>query len=89
MNSNRPSPAGADPAAAEPAAIVDALDSKAHKLRTPCGDGTDCAAGFIFVKSGSGDQCVKLCKTNEFNSCTDGRVCREVDVTGSGWGGCE
>ena len=40
MNSNRPSPAGADPAAAEPAAIVDALDSKAHKLRTPCGDGT-------------------------------------------------
>jgi hypothetical protein len=56
---------------------------------TPCGDGTDCAGGFICVKSGQGDQCVKLCKTDEFNSCTDGRVCREVDVTGSGWGGCE
>jgi hypothetical protein len=55
----------------------------------PCGDGTDCAGGFICVKSGQGDQCVKLCKTDEFNSCTDGRVCREVDVTGSGWGGCE
>ena len=40
MNGNRPSPAGADPAAAEPAAIVAALDSRAHKLRTPCGDGT-------------------------------------------------
>jgi hypothetical protein len=56
---------------------------------TPCGDGTDCAAGFICVKSGEGDQCVKLCRTDEFNSCTDGRVCREVDVTGSGLGGCE
>jgi hypothetical protein len=56
---------------------------------SPCGDGTDCAAGFICVKSGEGDQCVKLCRTDQFNSCTDGRVCREVDVTGSEWGGCE
>jgi 2-hydroxy-6-oxonona-2,4-dienedioate hydrolase len=40
VNSNRPSRPGADLSAAEPAAIVDALDSKAHKLRTPCGDGT-------------------------------------------------
>lgn len=56
---------------------------------SPCGDVTDCAAGFICVKSGEGDQCVKLCHTNEFGACADGRVCREVDVTGSGWGGCE
>ena len=56
---------------------------------TPCSDGTECAAGFICVKSGQGDQCVKICRTDEFNSCTDGRVCREVDVTGSGLGGCE
>jgi hypothetical protein len=56
---------------------------------SPCGDGTDCAAGFICVKSGEGDQCVKLCRTDQFNSCADGRVCREVDVTGSGLGGCE
>jgi hypothetical protein len=55
----------------------------------PCGDATDCVAGFICVKSGEGDQCVKLCKPTDIGSCTDGRVCREVDVTGSGWGGCE
>jgi hypothetical protein len=56
---------------------------------TPCNDGTDCAAGFLCVKAGSGDQCVKLCRTNQFDACADGRVCRELDVTGSGWGGCE
>jgi hypothetical protein len=56
---------------------------------SPCNDGTECAAGFICVKAGSGDQCVKLCRTNQFDACADGRVCREIDVTGSGWGGCE
>jgi hypothetical protein len=56
---------------------------------TPCGDTSECAAGFICVKSAAGDQCVKLCRTNQFGSCPDGRICREVDVTGSGWGGCE
>ena len=55
----------------------------------PCGDGTDCIAGFICVKSGQGDECVKLCRTTDVSACIDGRVCREVDVTGSGWGGCE
>jgi hypothetical protein len=55
----------------------------------PCSDGTDCAGGFICVKSGQGDQCVKLCRTTEFGGCDDGRVCREVDVSGSGLGGCE
>jgi hypothetical protein len=56
---------------------------------SPCGDATECAASFICVKSGQGDMCVKICRTDMFNSCTDGRVCREVDVTGSGLGGCE
>jgi hypothetical protein len=55
----------------------------------PCGDGTDCAGGYICVKSGQGDQCVKLCRTTEFGGCEEGRVCREVDVSGSGLGGCE
>jgi hypothetical protein len=41
------------------------------------------------VKTGAGDMCVKLCKLGQLGSCSDGRVCREVDVTGSGWGGCE
>jgi hypothetical protein len=41
------------------------------------------------VKSGQGDECVKLCRIDQFNSCSDGRVCRELDVAGSGWGGCE
>jgi hypothetical protein len=56
---------------------------------TPCENGSECAGGFICVKSGAGDQCVKLCRTNQYDSCGDGRICREVDVTGSGWGGCE
>jgi hypothetical protein len=55
----------------------------------PCGDGTDCAAGFVCVKSGQGDECVKLCRIDQFSSCSDGRVCRELDVAGSGLGGCE
>ncbi len=55
----------------------------------PCGDATDCFGGFICVIAGTGDQCVKLCKVDDFNACPDGRICREVDVPGSGWGGCE
>jgi len=56
---------------------------------TPCSDGSECRGGFLCVKTGAGDMCVKLCRLNEFGSCIDGRVCREVDVSGSGWGGCE
>lgn len=55
----------------------------------PCGDGSDCAAGFVCVITGAGNQCVKLCRTSDFGACTDGRVCRPIDITGSGWGGCE
>jgi hypothetical protein len=55
----------------------------------PCNDGTDCAGGFLCVKTGIGDMCVKLCKLDQFGSCMNGRICREVDVTGSEWGGCE
>ena len=56
---------------------------------SPCDDGGDCAGGFICVKSNTGDQCVKLCRVTQFDSCGEGRICREVDVTGSGYGGCE
>jgi hypothetical protein len=56
---------------------------------SPCSDGSECKGGFLCVKTGAGDMCVKLCKLNQFGSCIDGRICREVDVTGSGWGGCE
>jgi hypothetical protein len=56
---------------------------------SPCSDGTQCAGGFICVKTGSGDQCAKLCRTDQFGQCDDGRVCRLVDVTGSGIGACD
>jgi hypothetical protein len=56
---------------------------------SPCSDGSECRGGYLCVKTGAGDMCVKLCKLSQLGSCTDGRVCREVDVTGSGWGGCE
>ncbi|HKQ71558.1 MAG TPA: hypothetical protein VJT73_19570 [Polyangiaceae bacterium] len=56
---------------------------------TPCGTTTDCKGGFLCVKTSSGDQCVRLCQLDKFGACGDGRICREIDVTGSGWGGCE
>jgi hypothetical protein len=56
---------------------------------TPCSDGSECKGGYLCVKTGAGDMCVKLCKLGQLGSCTNGRICREVDVTGSGWGGCE
>jgi hypothetical protein len=55
----------------------------------PCAGSSECAAGFVCVITGAGDQCVKLCRPSEIGSCTDGRICRELDLTGSGWGGCE
>jgi hypothetical protein len=56
---------------------------------TPCSDGSECAGGFICVKTGSGDQCAKLCRTDQFGQCDTGRVCRIVDVSGSGFGACD
>jgi hypothetical protein len=56
---------------------------------SPCSNVTDCVAGFMCVKTGAGDQCVKICRLNQYGSCSDGRICREVDVTGSEWGGCD
>ncbi|HEY3592279.1 MAG TPA: hypothetical protein VGL13_00335 [Polyangiaceae bacterium] len=56
---------------------------------TPCSDGSQCSGGFICVKTSSGDECAKLCRIDQPQSCASGRVCRLVDVTGSGIGACD
>jgi hypothetical protein len=56
---------------------------------SPCSDGTQCAGGFICVKTSSGDECAKLCRIDQLDSCEPGRICRLVDVTGSGIGACD
>jgi len=56
---------------------------------SPCNDTTECAGSFVCVKSGLGNHCAKLCKVSELGSCLDGRVCRVLDLSGSGWGACE
>jgi hypothetical protein len=55
----------------------------------PCEDTTECVGSHVCVKSGLGNHCAKLCKVSELGSCTDGRVCRLLDLSGSGWGACE
>jgi hypothetical protein len=55
----------------------------------PCNDTTECLGGHVCVKSGLGNHCAKLCKVSDPGSCGDGRVCRVLDLSGSGWGGCE
>lgn len=45
-----------------------------------------CAAGYVCVKTGAGDQCVKLCRLQQLEPCTDGLVCNPLDVIG--FGGC-
>jgi len=55
----------------------------------PCSDTTECLSSHVCVKSGLGNHCAKLCKVSELGSCSDGRVCRLLDLSGSGWGGCE
>jgi len=45
-----------------------------------------CAAGYVCVKSGAGDQCVKLCRIQQLEPCADGLVCNPLDVVG--FGGC-
>jgi hypothetical protein len=52
----------------------------------PCGGGLDCAAGFVCVVTGSGNQCVKLCPLQGDDKCPPGLVCEPIDV--EGFGGC-
>jgi hypothetical protein len=56
---------------------------------SPCNDTTECVGSHVCVKSGLGNHCAKLCKVSEPGSCADGRVCRLLDLSGSGWGACE
>jgi hypothetical protein len=51
-----------------------------------CGGATDCGGGFVCVVSGSGNQCVQLCKLNGDDGCDPGFVCEPIDV--EGFGGC-
>lgn len=55
----------------------------------PCSDTTECLGSFVCVKSGIGNHCAKLCKVSALGTCADGRVCRVLDLSGSGWGACE
>jgi hypothetical protein len=54
-----------------------------------CNDTTECLSSHVCVKSGLGNHCAKLCKVSELGSCGEGRICRVLDLSGSGWGGCE
>ena len=56
---------------------------------SPCNDTTECVGSHVCVKSGLGNHCAKLCKVSVLGSCSDGRICRVLDLSGSGWGGCE
>ena len=51
-----------------------------------CEGGFDCSSGFVCVITGSGTQCVQLCKVNGPSGCTPGFVCEPIDV--KGFGGC-
>lgn len=52
-----------------------------------CSDaGVDCGAGFVCVITGSGTQCVQLCKVDGPSGCPSGLVCEPIDV--KGFGGC-
>jgi hypothetical protein len=56
------------------------------KQGDPCAGGRDCGAGFVCVVSGSGNQCIKLCKLSGDDGCPPGLVCEPIDV--EGFGGC-
>jgi len=57
------------------------------KQGDPCGGGGDfCAAGFVCVVSGAGNQCVQICKPGSPGVCPEGLVCSPIDVPGIG--GC-
>ena len=49
----------------------------------PC-SGAECAAGFICVVSGAGNQCGAICHVGTPGACADGLVCSPVDVPGIG-----
>lgn len=51
-----------------------------------CVSATDCAAGFVCVVSGAGNQCVRLCSLTDPKTCPDGQICEPLDV--AGYGGC-
>ncbi|MBW2523235.1 MAG: hypothetical protein JRI23_03630 [Deltaproteobacteria bacterium] len=51
-----------------------------------CGGGQDCAAGFVCVVSGEGNQCIQLCQLSGPDGCPPGLVCEPIDV--EGFGGC-
>ncbi|MCA9634314.1 MAG: hypothetical protein KC766_42000 [Myxococcales bacterium] len=51
----------------------------------PCGGGP-CAAGFVCVVTGQGNQCVQLCQLQGDDGCPAGLFCLPVDV--EGFGGC-
>ena len=51
---------------------------------TPCDGGGMCAAGFICVVSGAGNQCGAICHVGTPGACADGFVCSPVDVPGIG-----
>ena len=46
--------------------------------------GPGCAAGFVCVVSGAGNQCGKICKAGKIGACPDGLVCSPIDVPGYG-----
>lgn len=56
------------------------------KQGDPCGGAQDCSAGYACVVSGSGTQCVMLCKLEGNDGCPPGLVCEPIDV--EGFGGC-
>jgi hypothetical protein len=52
----------------------------------PCGSPLDCAAGFVCVVSGAGNQCVRICSLTDPSTCSNGQICEPLDV--AGYGGC-
>ncbi len=52
----------------------------------PCASPLDCAAGFVCVVSGSGNQCVRVCSLTDPSTCPEGQICEPLDV--AGFGGC-
>lgn len=51
-----------------------------------CNGAFDCGAGFVCVISGSGNQCIELCKLEGVSGCAPGMICEPIDV--EGFGGC-
>lgn len=52
----------------------------------PCASPLDCGSGLVCVITGSGTQCVELCKLQGEDGCPPGLVCEPIDV--QGFGGC-